>query len=110
MRALLVLVALLILFGSLSPAFLTSNNLTILLKHVAISAILALGMTFVVLTGGIDLSVGSTVGLSGMIAGFLITQGIALPGMAAPHFPSVPAVIVLALLAGGLVGLINALL
>jgi erythritol transport system permease protein len=110
MRALLVLVALLILFGSLSPAFLTSNNLTILFKHVAISAILALGMTFVVLTGGIDLSVGSVVGLSGMIAGFLITQGIALPGMSTPYFPSVPIVILIAMLTGALVGIINALL
>lgn len=110
MRALLVLVALLILFGALSPAFLTSNNLTILLKHVAISAILALGMTFVVLTGGIDLSVGSVVGLSGMVAGFLITQGIALPGMSAAYFPSVPTVILIAVLAGALVGAINAIL
>ena len=110
MRALLVLIALLILFGAMSPAFLTANNLTILLKHVAISAILALGMTFVVLTGGIDLSVGSVVGLCGMIAGFLITQGVLLPGMNAPYFPGVPIVILAAVLVGAVVGVINALL
>ncbi len=60
----------------LAPSFLTANNLAILSKHVAISAILAIGMTFVVLTGGIDLSVGSFAGLGGMVAGYLLTQGI----------------------------------
>ena len=60
--------------------FLTVNNLSILAKHVAISAILAIGMTFVVLAGGIDLSVGSVAGLGGMIAGYVITQGITLGG------------------------------
>ena len=37
---------------------------------------MAIGMTFVILTAGIDLSVGSIVGVSGMIAGLLLTQGI----------------------------------
>ena len=63
------LIALLVLFSALAPSFLTTNNLAILSKHVAISAILAIGMTFVVLTGGIDLSVGSLAGLGGMVAG-----------------------------------------
>ena len=62
-RAILVLVLLLILFSALAPEFLTANNLSILTKHVAITALLAVGMTFVVLTGGIDLSVGSIAGL-----------------------------------------------
>ena len=56
-RAIFVLLLLLVLFSVLAPSFLTANNLAILSKHVAISAILAIGMTFVVLTGGIDLSV-----------------------------------------------------
>jgi erythritol transport system permease protein len=67
-RAVFVLIALLVLFSALAPSFLTTNNLAILSKHVAISAILAIGMTFVVLTGGIDLSVGSLAGLGGMVA------------------------------------------
>jgi erythritol transport system permease protein len=45
-RAFFVLIALVILFASLAPSFLTANNLAILSKHVAISAILAIGMTF----------------------------------------------------------------
>jgi erythritol transport system permease protein len=110
LRAVMVLIALLVIFSALSPAFLTPNNLTILLKHVAISAILAVGMTFVVLTGGIDLSVGSMAGLSGMIAGTLISQGLLLPGMSTPFFPGVALVIMIALLAGALVGAVNAFL
>ncbi|MGB0055037.1 MAG: hypothetical protein WBQ02_22515, partial [Terracidiphilus sp.] len=50
-RAILVLLALLALFSVLAPEFLTANNLSILTKHVAITALLAIGMTFVVLTG-----------------------------------------------------------
>ena len=48
-------------------------------KHVALNAFLAIGMTFVIITGGIDLSVGSIVGLCGMVAGGLILHGIDLP-------------------------------
>jgi erythritol transport system permease protein len=85
-RAILVLVLLVALFAVLTPDFLTPNNLSILSKHVAIFAILAVGMTFVVLTGGIDLSVGSVAGLGGMVAGYVITQGVNLSG--AVHYPN----------------------
>src|SRR5690242_8173554 len=69
LRAVIALVALVIAFSLLSPAFLSTGNLTILTKHVAINAILAIGMTLVILSGGIDLSVGSIAGLAGMVAG-----------------------------------------
>jgi erythritol transport system permease protein len=98
-------VLLLILFSALAPEFLTANNLTILTKHVAISALLAVGMTFVVLTGGIDLSVGSIAGLGGMVAGYLLTQGISFDG--ATHFPPVAIVILLTIGACMLVGMLN---
>ena len=52
-RAILVLLLLLILFSALAPEFLTANNLSILTKHVAITALLAVGTTFVILTGEI---------------------------------------------------------
>ncbi len=104
-RAILVLVLLLVLFSVLAPSFLTANNLSILAKHVAISAILAIGMTFVVLTGGIDLSVGSVAGLAGMVAGYLLTQGLAIGGVT--HFPPLPLVIVLTILLCLCVGLLN---
>src|ERR1700735_4380522 len=105
-RAIVVLVALLVLFSSLAPSFLTANNLSILTKHVAITALLALGMTFVVLTGGIDLSVGSVAGLGGMAVGYVLTQGITIGGTT--HYPNVLVAVsislCLCLLVGALTG------
>ena len=73
-RAFVVLALLLIIFSALTPVFFTTNNFAILGKHVSLSAILAIGMTFTILTGGIDLSVGSVAGLSGIVAGLVITN------------------------------------
>jgi erythritol transport system permease protein len=110
MRALVALAALVLLFSILTPSFFTANNLSILTRHVSINALLAIGMTFVVIGGGIDLSVGSVAGFSGMVAGALITRGIVVTGMAHPWYPGVWFVIVVALAAGALVGAVNGLL
>ena len=107
LRALIVLVALVIGFAALSPAFLTAGNLTILVKHVAINAILAVGMTFVILSGGIDLSVGSVAGLAGIIAGGLIHTGLVLRSFGVVVYLHTWLVIAVALVAGALVGAIN---
>jgi erythritol transport system permease protein len=107
-RAFFILILLLVLFSVLAPSFLTLNNLSILAKHVAISALLAVGMTFVVLAGGIDLSVGSVAGLGGIVAGLLLTQGITFGGTA--HFPTVPVVMLAALLVCLAVGALNGFL
>jgi erythritol transport system permease protein len=104
LRAVLVLAILLLAFSILTPSFLTMNNLSILAKHVAISAILAVGTTFVILTGGIDLSLGSVAGLAGMVAGGLLTVGIG------GHTTGAIASIVIALLVSAAVGLLNGLL
>jgi erythritol transport system permease protein len=104
-RAVLVLVALLALFSALAPEFLTANNLSILTKHVAIFALLAVGMTFVILTAGIDLSVGSIAGLGGMVAGYLLTQGISFGGAA--HYPPVAIVIPITIAVCLVVGVLN---
>jgi erythritol transport system permease protein len=110
LRALLALFVLLAVFSFLSPAFLTSSNLIILLKHVAINAILAIGMTFVILTGGIDLSVGSVAGLAGMIAGGLIAEGLVLDSLGVKVYCNVWLVVTIALLAGMAVGALNGIL
>ena len=107
LRALIVLFALVAAFSAMSPAFLTAANLTILVKHVAINAILAVGMTFVILSGGIDLSVGSVVGFAGMVAGGLIHRGLVLPSLGVVVYFQVWLVIAIALAAGALVGAIN---
>ena len=110
LRALFALAVLVLVFSSLSPAFLTQANLVILAKHVALNAILALGMTFVILSGGIDLSVGSVAGLAGMTAGWLLHEGLVLRPLGVVVYFSVPSVIVIALAVGVLVGGINGLL
>ena len=78
LRAFIALIFIFSFFAFTADAFLSSTNLIILTKHVAINAILAIGMTFVILTAGIDLSVGSIVGLCGMIAGMLIDKGLVM--------------------------------
>jgi erythritol transport system permease protein len=107
LRALIVLVILVIAFAALSSSFLTAGNLTILVKHVAINAILAVGMTFVILSGGIDLSVGSVAGLAGIIAGGLIHTGLVLRSFQVVVYPHTWLVIAVALAAGALVGALN---
>jgi erythritol transport system permease protein len=101
---------LLAVFSVLSPAFLTAANLTILLKHVAINAIMAVGMTFVILSGGIDLSVGSIAGLAGMIAGGLIDRGLVLSMFGVVVYFQVWLVVAIAMAGGAIVGAVNGLL
>jgi erythritol transport system permease protein len=106
-RAYIALVLLVIIFASLSPAFLTTGTLTILASHVALNAILAIGMTFVILTGGIDLSVGSIVGLAAMVAGGLLAEGLVMEWLDITIFFNVLIVILLTLLVGVVVGAVN---
>jgi erythritol transport system permease protein len=110
LRAYIALVALVVTFSLLTPDFLTTGNLTILVKHVAINAILAIGMTFVILSGGIDLSVGSVAGLSGMIAGALISQGIVVESAGHIVYVSASLAVAIALLGGMAAGAVNGLM
>jgi erythritol transport system permease protein len=104
-RTLVFLVLLIVVFGLISGDYLTSSNIILMIKHVSINAILAIGVTFVILTGGIDLSVGSTAGIAGMIGGGLIYKG--LPFFGGRIFFSVFMVIVICLLAGSAIGAVN---
>jgi erythritol transport system permease protein len=110
LRAVVALVALTIAFAALSPEFLTTANMTILVKHVAINAILAIGMTFVILSGGIDLSVGSIAGLGGMIAGALISKGVVLASAGVIVYPHASLAIVMAIAVGMAIGALNGFL
>src|SRR5580698_1383731 len=87
-RTFIALIAVFVFFGVTTPNFLDVPTLVIVAKHVAVNAILGIGMTFVILTAGIDLSVGSIVGVSGMIAGYMLTRGIAIAPMQITIFPS----------------------
>lgn len=110
LRTFIALIVVVAFFAAFAPNFVSVANAVIISKHVAINAILAIGMTYVILTGGIDLSVGSIVGLTGMVAGGLIAKGIALPMFGVVIFPSVIEVVLIALAVGTLIGLVNGLL
>lgn len=108
-RAFIALIVLIIIFTALNPNFLTPANAVIMAKHVAINAILGIGMTFVILTGGIDLSVGSMAGLVAMLAGGLINEGVVLPMFGVIVYFHVWAIILIALLAGTMMGAVSGL-
>ncbi len=78
-----------------SPHFLTASNLFNLMDQSVVIGIVAIGMTFVILTGGIDLSVGSVAGVTGIIL-----------GLALQEFP-IPIAIAVAISAGALIGAIS---
>jgi ribose/xylose/arabinose/galactoside ABC-type transport system permease subunit len=65
---------LIIFFSIMTPNFRTISNFMIILRQVSITGVVAVGMTFVLLTGGIDLSVGSQVGFVGMIASIMMVN------------------------------------
>ncbi len=109
-RAFIALILVVAVFSSISPQFISGSNIVIMSKHVAINALLAIGVTFVILTGGIDLSVGSIVGLTAMIAGGLINEGFILPSLGIIIYPHTWMVFVISLIIGTLMGTINALI
>lgn len=110
LRAFIALILIFTFFAIYSDSFMQTNNLIILTKQVAINAILGIGMTFVILTGGIDLSVGSIVGLAGIVAGGLINQGLVLPMFGVVIYFSVWMVMIITLLAGMGIGLANGII
>ena len=81
-----------------------------MVRHIALNAIIAIGATFVILTGGIDLSIGAVIGFSGMIAGGFINQGIRLDSLGITIFPWVPVIFLVTVVIGILIGLLNGIL
>ncbi|MER8584223.1 ABC transporter permease [Mesorhizobium sp. M1338] len=109
LRTFIALIAVLIFFSIAAPNFLSTANLILMSKHVALNAFLAMGMTFVIITGGIDLSVGSIVGLCGMVAGYLVLNGIDLQIGYTIYF-NVFEIALITLAVGILIGAVNGLL
>ena len=87
---LIALALLCIVLSIVSENFLTSRNIINVLRQTSINGILAIGMTFVILTRGIDLSVGSVVALVGVVSASFATTSAAgfIPG--APYMPLIP--------------------
>ena len=105
-RAFFALIAIIVVFSLLSPHYFSLPNFLVMASHVAIYGILAIGMLLVILNGGIDLSVGSTLGLAGCVAGFLM-QGVQIEAAGVILFPPVWAVVVLTCALGAFVGFVN---
>jgi ribose/xylose/arabinose/galactoside ABC-type transport system permease subunit len=93
------LIGLCALLTVLTPHFLTVSNLLNVTEQTTINAVIAVGMTFVILSAGIDLSVGSIVALTGVVLGSALHSGV-----------PVPAAILLSLTTGAVCGLLNGLL
>ncbi|MFV0429765.1 MAG: ABC transporter permease [Arachnia sp.] len=104
---LIVLVAMIVIFTVMNPRFLSVPSFANILQDWAPVMLLAIGQTYVIITSGIDLSVGSTLGLTGVSAALIIrglTESGASPAVA------ISLGVVAALAVGALVGLINGLL
>ena len=76
---LIVLVTLTILMAAIAPNFASVDNLLNIARSISINAILAAGLTFVILTGGIDLSVGSIMAVAGVAATMTAMAGTPAP-------------------------------
>ena len=96
---LLGLIGLSAVLWALTPHFLTVANLLNIAQQTSINAIVAVGMTYVIISGGIDLSVGSIVALSGVTLGVALQSGAALP-----------VALAIALFVGGACGLVNGII
>jgi ribose transport system permease protein len=99
MTPIIVLFVLCVFMSFLSPVFLSSNNLVNVLQQVTVNATLALGMSVVIFTGGIDLSVGSILAISGVVMGKMMLVGVS------PVFAVLTSLVI-----GALFGAINGIL
>src|SRR4051812_21978487 len=98
---LLGLLAIVVVFAALTPNFLTKTNLLNILQQSSINACVALGMTLVIIAGGIDLSVGPTAAIAAVVAAVLMAAG-------APIAVAIPVALLFGLAAGALNGVLVA--
>ena len=100
-----VLILLCIGFGTASNTFFSSRNVSNILSQMCTNALLASGLTYVIILGGIDISVGSVAGVAGIIASY---AGLRFPNMNAPF--AILLLIVTGILVGAVCGAINGVL
>ncbi|MDD5017449.1 MAG: ABC transporter permease [Eubacteriales bacterium] len=93
---LFILILMVVVLSIVKPIFLNTENVANVMRQVSINMVLAMGMTFVILTGGIDLSVGAIVATAGIICGGAMKMGM-----------TIPTAIILGILTGVIFGAIN---
>lgn len=98
-RSVIGLIIFSVIISLLNDRFATIPNILNILRQTSINSIIAAGMTFVILTGGIDLSIGSTLALTGAISAYLISTGV---------HPLIA--VVVALIAGLIIGMLNGII
>lgn len=98
-KSLIGLILLCVVISFVTPRFLTVTNILNVFTQVSVNAIIAVGMCFVILTGGIDLSVGSTLAITGAVAASLVKSNT-----------NVLLAVIIALIIGALIGLFNGIL
>lgn len=103
-----VLLGMIILMSSLSSSFLSTRNVVNIVRQMSVIGLIAFGVTFVIISGGIDLSSGSLLAVSAVIVASLVQQ----PDWAAKMYPNLPNIpllfpIIVGLIVGAIGGLIN---
>src|SRR6516164_2408803 len=106
-QSLIALVVLCVMLSLLSDKFLTVQNGWNVLRQISVNVCISIGMTLVVLTAGIDLSVGSVLALCGAVTAGLLKNGIEIPSSDLYIGFTVLGAIVVGLLTGALLGCFN---
>jgi len=106
-QSLIALLLMVIAMSLLSESFLTAENGLNILRQISVNLCLSIGMTLIILSGGIDLSVGAILALSGAVAAGVLKNGIAIPALDILLQFTVPGAIAAGILTGLLLGWFN---
>lgn len=106
-RSLLALALMVLALSLLSDHFLTVDNGWNILRQISVNLCLSIGMTLVILSGGIDLSVGALLGLAGALAAGLLKNGMAIPGTESMLQFTTSGAIIAGVLVGAAAGWVN---
>jgi len=106
-QSLIALLLMVFLMSFLSDKFMSVDNLWNVMRQISVNVCISVGMTLVILTAGIDLSVGSILAFSGAVGAGLLQNGIAIPSLGIFVGFTLLGAIIAALVAGGVLGLVN---
>ena len=98
-QSLIGLIVFSVIVAFINSRFMTTSNILNILRQTSINAVIATGMTFVILTGGIDLSVGSMLGFSGAVAAMMLASGV-------DSIIAIPVALIVGLVVGALNGVL----
>jgi ribose transport system permease protein len=107
LQSLLALMLMVVALSLMTDTFLTADNGWNILRQISVNLCLSIGMTLIILTGGIDLSVGAVLALSGAVAAGLLKNGVALPALGVKLDFTVAGAIVAGLGVGAMLGACN---